>query len=181
MFLFRPLHMPALTIKAPTLLDLDALYAFELRNRNYFESWINARPADYYSLDAVALAIESAQQDAAKDLAYQFLVSENGVLLARVNLTQVKRPHLQQAVLGYRVGQEHQGRGVAKGAVRLALQQAFSELALWRVEATSRPENPASVKVLLANGFRQFGHAKRCFQLGANWYDLLHFEAHAEK
>ncbi|MFZ6750216.1 GNAT family N-acetyltransferase [Undibacterium sp. Ren11W] len=172
--------MPALTIQPPTLADIEALYAFELSNRSYFETWINARPADYYSLSGVAQAIESAQHDAAKDLAYQFLVRENGVLLARVNLTQVKRPHLQQAALGYRVGQEHQGRGVAKGAVRLALQQAFSELGLWRVEATSRPENPASVKVLLANGFTQFGHAKRCFQLGTCWYDLLHFEAHAE-
>ncbi|MCX7221322.1 GNAT family N-acetyltransferase [Undibacterium sp.] len=173
--------LPTLTIHPPTLSDLDDLYAFEMRNRLYFEHWINARPADYYSLEGVALAIQSAQQDAAKDSAYQYLVRENGLLLARVNLTQVKRPHHRQASLGYRVAQEHNGRGVAKAAVRLALQQAFTELDLWRIEACARPENLASVKVLLANDFAQFGHSKRCFQLGATWYDLLHFEVHAEK
>jgi ribosomal-protein-alanine N-acetyltransferase len=65
--------------------------------------------------------------------------------------------------------------------VRLALAEAFGAHRLWRVEATSRPENPASVRVLQANGFVQFGHARRCFQLGETWFDLLHFEVHADR
>lgn len=72
--------------------------------------------------------------------------------------------------------------GVAQAieAARRDAEQAFAELALWRLEATSRVENPASIQVLTANGFVQFGHARRCFQLGETWFDLLHFEAHAQ-
>lgn len=172
--------MPTLTLTPLALADLDDLHDFEQRNRAFFETWINARPEDYYSLDGVARAIDAACGDAEQDRGYQFLLREDGVLAARVNLSQVRRAHFHSAWLGYRVGEHHQGRGLAKAAVRLAMRQAFAELALWRLEATSRIENPASIQVLTANGFVQFGHARRCFQLGQAWFDLLHFEAHAE-
>ncbi|MBT9500843.1 MAG: GNAT family N-acetyltransferase [Burkholderiaceae bacterium] len=172
--------MPTLTLCALTTSDHDELTAFEFRNREFFESWINARPEAYYAPGGIAAAIAAAQQDASRDLAYQYLLREDGTLVARVNLTQVKRAHYHCASLGYRVGAEHNGRGLAKAAVRLARDQAFSALSLHRIEATCRPENPASIHVLAANGFVQFGHARRCFQLGGSWFDLLHFEAHAQ-
>lgn len=160
--------------------DHDELQAFEFHNRRFFESWVNARPLSYYAPDGVAKAIRAAQLDAEQDRAYQYLVRENGLLVARVNLTQVQRSSYRSASLGYRVGESSNGRGIAKQAVGLALERAFGEHGLWRVEATSRPENPASVRVLKSNGFVQFGHAKRCFQLGETWFDLLHFEVHAD-
>lgn len=172
--------MPTLSLCPLSKSDLDELTDFEFRNREFFESWINARPEAYYAPGGVADAIAAAQEDAARDLAYQFLLREDGILVARVNLTQVKRAHYHCASLGYRVGADHNGRGLAKAAVRLATEQGFSALSLHRIEATCRPENPASIKVLVANGFVQFGHSRRCFQLGDSWFDLLHYEAHTE-
>lgn len=166
-------------IAAPTPADAEELLAFELLNRRYFESWINYRPADYYTPDGVARAIAAAQQDADNDIGYQHLVRVDGKLVGRVNLTAVKRPHSRSASLGYRVGEAHVGRGIAKQAVRLVMQRAFTELDLWRLDATARPENLASAKVLLSNGFVQYGHSRRSFQLGGTWYDMLHFEVHA--
>ncbi len=167
-------------IAAPTPADADELLAFELQNRRYFESWINHRAPDYYSPEGIARAIAAAQRDAANDVAYQHLVRDDGKLVARVNLTSVQRLHSRSASLGYRVAESCTGRGIAKQAVGLVLQRAFVDLDLWRVEATARPENAASAKVLLSNGFVQFGHSRRCFQLADTWYDLLHFEAHAQ-
>src|SRR5207253_3874712 len=140
--------MPILNIAAPHENDADELLGFELGNRAFFESWINARPADYYSREGVARAIETAAQDAAQDLAYQFLVRENDILVGRLNLTQIKRPHFQSAALGYRIGSKYTGRGIAKEAVRLGLEIAFDELSLMRVEATVRPQNAGSIRVL---------------------------------
>lgn len=170
--------MQTITLHRPGPADRDELLAFELSNRQFFERWINARPAQYYSRDGVAAAIALAQQEAEQDCAYQYLVRENGKLVARVNLTQVKRAHYHSATLGYRVGAADNGRGIARQAVGLLLQLAFQELALARVEATCRPENPASIHVLRSNGFSQFGHARRAFELDGQWFDLLHFEVH---
>ncbi len=169
-----------MNIAAPTAADADELLAFELLNRRYFEKWINYRPADYYTPEGVARAIAAARHEADNDIAYQHLVRVDGQMVARVNLTAIKRPHARSASLGYRVGEASVGRGIAKQAVRLVMQRAFTELDLWRLEATARPENLASAKVLLSNGFVQFGHSRRSFQRADTWYDLLHFEAHAQ-
>lgn len=160
--------------------DHDELLAFELRNRRFFETWVNPRPPSYYSPDGVSKALRAAQLDAEQDRGYQYLVRERNLLVGRINLTQILRLGYQSASLGYRIGENHNGRGIAQAAVKLALAEAFGRLGLWRIEATCRPENPASRRVLEASGFRQFGHARRCFQLGDQWFDLLHFEAHAD-
>jgi ribosomal-protein-alanine N-acetyltransferase len=169
----------ALSLVRPALADVEALFAFERDNRAFFEATINARPAAYYSIDGVALAVTRAMQDAVDDLGYQYLVKDAGRIVGRVNLSGVRRAHFHSAALGYRVGEEACGKGVAGEAVRQVLGIAFGELGLARIEADCRVENAGSVRVLLRNGFSQFGHSRRSFELGGVWYDRLHFECHA--
>ena len=167
---------------APTHLDAAALLAFELENRAFFEASINARPAGYYCLDGVQASISSAMADAMVDRGYQFLLrDEEGTILGRANLSAVKRAHFHSAVLGYRIGQAYCGKGCASEAVRQLLGIAFGKLRLARIEADCRIDNEASKRVLLRNGFVQFGHSRRSFELGGEWYDRLHFECHAAK
>ncbi len=168
-----------LRLDPPRLDDVDSLLAFEQANRAFFESWINARSPDYYSREGVTRAIEAALLDAAEDRGYQLLIRERNVLVGRINLSQLRRTHWQSASLGYRIGAEFNGRGLAKAAVRLVTQHAFGELALSRLEAHARPENLGSIGALKANGFEKFGHSKRSFQLHGQWFDMLYFEAHA--
>lgn len=173
--------MQTIHLSAPSLVDAEALLAFELANRAFFETHINARPAHYYSLDGVRAAIAQAQQEAAADQAYQHLVrDEAGTLVGRVNLSRVRRAHYHSAELGYRIAQSACGQGYASAAVRLALARAFGELQLLRVEAIARPGNIGSLRVLANNGFRLFGRSSRSFQLHGEWHDLEHYELHAQ-
>lgn len=161
--------------------DLPALLEFELTNRRYFEERINARPADYYSVDGVARAIDAALDDAIHDRGYQFLLkTEAGEIVGRVNLSGVKREHYHSAVLGYRIAESACGKGYASEAVRQLLCRAFGDLGLVRIEANTRAGNAASMRVLLRNGFVQFGHSKRSFQLEGSWHDRFLFERHAD-
>lgn len=165
---------------APGHGHIDALLGFELANRAFFEATINARPASYYSREGVGLAVAQAMADAYADIGYQYLVVDDaGRILGRVNLSVVKRAHFHSAVLGYRIGQAHGGKGVAGEAVRQVLEIAFGTLRLQRIEADCRIDNLASRRVLERNGFHQFGHSRRSFELGGVWYDRLHFECHA--
>lgn len=168
-------------LAAPTRADLAALHAFETVNRAFFEARINSRPADYYSEEGVARAIGAAREDAARDRAYQYLVkSEDGAIVGRVNLSAVKRAHFHSATLGYRIGEAAGGKGYAGMAVREVIKLAFGALGLKRIEADASVGNPASCRILLRNGFVQFGHSRRSFELGGVWYDRLHFELHAD-
>lgn len=158
--------------------DCDELEAFELANRAFFESRINARPGSYYAPGGVREAVATAVADAASGSGYQFLVWSAGKLVGRANLSHVRRDHFHSAELGYRIGEAFGGRGYATEAVRLALEHAFTVVGLHRVEATAMVTNEPSVRVLQRNGFQQFGRSTRSFQLGGIWHDRLHFERH---
>ncbi|GLR14504.1 alanine acetyltransferase [Chitinimonas prasina] len=167
-----------LHLAPPTLADAESLLDFELANRAYFEGQINARDPAYYDLEQVRRAIETAAQERSQDRAYQYLIRVGDTLVGRVNLTGVARPYYNKASLGYRIGQDHGGRGYASQAVALVLEEAFHRLGLYRIEAIVRPDNLGSVKVLERNGFTEFGRARRSMLLNGVWHDLLHFECH---
>ncbi len=169
-----------MVLLAPVHGDAAALLAFELENRPFFEASINARPAGYYSLDGVQASISNAMADAMVDRGYQFLLKDDaGAILGRANLSAVKREHFHSAVLGYRIGESACGKGCASEAVRQLLEIAFGKLRLARIEADCRIDNAASQRVLLRNGFVEYGHSRHSFEHGGMWHDRLHFECHA--
>lgn len=170
--------MSTLHIRPVAAADAAALLRFEIEHRAYFERWVQARDPAFYSADGVAAAIAAAEAAWATGHAYQYLVVDGDRLVGRVNLTQVRRAHFHCADLGYRIGEHDGGRGVASRAVALCLEQAFGVHGLQRIEAVARPVNTGSIRVLERNGFHQFGHSKRSFELGGEWFDRLLFERH---
>lgn len=174
--------MPVLRLSAPAPTDATDLLAFEVQNRAFFEDHINSRPSGYYSIEGVQSAIAVAEEEARAGVGFQYLVrDERNAIVARANLSHVRRAHFFSAELGYRVAEAASGKGVATEAVRQVTALAFSEHGLLRIEARSRPENLGSVRVLERNGFQQFGRARQGFLLRGVWHDLLYFECHAEK
>lgn len=173
--------MSGLAIRPLAAADAAPLLQFELAHRAYFETWVNARDPRFYSEEGVAAAIAAAEAAWADDQAFQYLVVEDGRIVGRVNLTQVRRAHYHCADLGYRIGEHDGGRGVASRAVALCLQQAFGTHGLGRIEAVARPENKGSIRVLERNGFRQFGRSRRSFELAGEWFDRLLFERHRDE
>jgi ribosomal-protein-alanine N-acetyltransferase len=172
--------MTLLHLLPPSLDSGDELLRFETDNRAFFEARVNSRPPGYYSPDGVRAAIALAEREAAEDKGYQFLVrTAAGELVGRVNLAGVRRKHFHSADLGYRMAERACGKGYASEAVRLLLLKAFGELGLKRLEANARVGNEGSIRVLLRNGFAQFGQSRRSFELGGVWHDRLHFERHA--
>lgn len=169
-----------LTLQAITERDVGDLRRFELTNRRFFESRINARPSNYYDGGGVEAAIAEAIRDAAEDRGYQYLIRDpGGALVGRVNLSHVRRQHFHSCELGYRIGEAENGKGYASAAVRLVLAQALGPLGLMRVESRARADNIGSVRVLERNGFSQFGRSRRSFEIHGEWFDVLCFEAHA--
>ena len=172
--------MSDVRIRPVVAADAATLLRFELLHRAYFERWVNARDPAFYSEQGVVAAIAAAEKSREHDHAFQYLIEDAGRLVGRVNLTNVRRRHYDCADLGYRIGEHDGGRGVASTAVALCLAEAFGPLGLRRIEAVARPENQGSVRVLQRNGFTQFGHSRRSFELGGRWFDRLLFERHRD-
>jgi len=155
--------------------DRDALLAFELANRAFFDASVTPRAAAYYAQEGVRQAIDAALADAAADRAYQFLVkSPAGAILGRINLREVVRGPSPSAMLGYRIGEDQLRKGYASAAVRAVLAIAFGDLGLRLVVAGARATNPGSIAVLLRNGFTRRGGQQDTVLLNgvehAHWY-----------
>ena len=175
--------MPAssLSLVPATLAHAEALLAFELENRAFFEQWIASRGDAFYALEHVVSHLAAAEADRAADRSYGYLVYADQTLVGRVNLRGIERQQFHRAMLGYRIGEPYVGKGYATGAVRLVLTEAFASLGLWRVEAVVREGNPGSHRVLERNHFQQYGRSTRSVQYRGRWYDLHHYERHRDR
>lgn len=93
----------------------------------------------------------------------------------------IVREPLLSAYVGYWVDARIGGRGVITAAVALVVDHCFGPGGLHRLEATVRPENAASLRVLEKLGFREEGLLRRYLDVDGAWRDHLCFAMTAEE
>lgn len=72
----------------------------------------------------------------------------------------------KKADLGYWIGEQYWGRGIASESLKLAIDYAFSaELEMKRLCAYVFPENKASIRVLEKNGMNKIGEVNEYHKL----------------
>src|SRR5207248_1777762 len=89
---------------------------------------------------------EHAEEEPSSAVAALFALTSDGYL---------PRTHQRTAELGYMLGRDSWGRGIAAEAARLLLDFAFGELGLHRVFAVVDEDNPASIRVVEKLGLRR--------------------------
>lgn len=145
--------MSPYTIRTLRLEDAPQLLAFEQDNRAWFERHIEPRPDGFYSADGVLAHIRHfLAGHAGGSLHPCVMLDEHGQLLGRANLKDIDR-QAETAEVGYRVGQEHAGKGLATAALRHLIGLARDEWRLARLNAYAIDGNAASIRVLERCGF----------------------------
>jgi len=141
-------------LKACAVLDAEELYVFELKNRTYFEQSIPSRGDDYYMPEIFKQRHASLLQEQRDGTSFFYLITdEGGEIMGRISLVD-RDVTTKRAELGYRIGQNHTGKGIAKAAVRLLIGQC-RKLGIKEIQAKTTDGNIASQKILISNGFRQ--------------------------
>lgn len=110
---------------------------------------------------------------ARRGLALPFAILVDGRFSGQLSISNVVRGALLSAWIGYWVASDVTGRGVATAAVALGVDHCFGPVGLHRLEATVRPENLASRRVLEKLGFRQEGLFARYLSVAGAWRDHL--------
>ena len=80
----------------------------------------------------------------------------------------------QEITIGYWIGQPYRRNGYATEAIRTIVQQAAG-LGIRRLFAETFPDNPASSRVLIKNGFRLAGRGIRNLPLQGGIHEVLHY------
>ena len=79
----------------------------------------------------------------------------------------------RSAQVGYWIDEAYAGRNLTPTAVAIAVDHCFFVVGLHRIEASIRPENDASRRVVEKLGFREEGLRRRYLHIDGAWRDHL--------
>ncbi|HEY0774921.1 MAG TPA: GNAT family N-acetyltransferase [Nocardioidaceae bacterium] len=165
----------ALPVSIALLTEADeaGLLALELENREFFARTVGDRGDDYFAaFPARHARLVAENRDGTSML---FVVRDHeGRVVGRVNIGDI---HDGSGDIGYRIAEAASGRGVARTAVRLAL-EAAAERGVTRITAATTTDNAGSQRVLAANGFEPLPNGEpSLLELGASGRSLpaVHF------
>lgn len=181
-----PLRVPAgvVALRPVRLRDGAAWSAIRTRDEQHLAPWEPTLPGGWAQRHSPAewpgrwLQLRSAGRRGA---ALPFAVTVDERFAGHVMVGNIVREPLLSAYVGYWVDARIGGRGVITAAVALVVDHCFGPGGLHRLEATVRPENAASLRVLEKLGFREEGLLRRYLDVDGAWRDHLCFAMTAEE
>lgn len=166
-----------LVMRPPVPSDYIAWAELRDTSRKHLMPWEPKWSRDELSRWAYRRRLRYYQRDQREDLGYAFFIFDGATnrLMGGLTLSNIRRGVTQACALGYWLGAPHIGKGHMRCAVSLAVDYAFRDLRLHRVEAACLPSNAPSIAVLRGNGFQEEGLARRYLKINGAWCDHLLF------
>jgi ribosomal-protein-alanine N-acetyltransferase len=173
-----PLRVAAGVIRLRPIRMRDAAQWSRIRtaDRAFLEPWEPSAELDWpvrHSVSAWPSVCSGLRAEARKGRMLPYVIEVDGQFAGQLTIGNVTHGALRSAWIGYWVHSELTGQGVATAALALGLDHSFGPVMLHRVEATVRPENTASRKVLAKAGFREEGLLRRYLDVDGAWRDHL--------
>ena len=97
--------------------------------------------------------------------------NQTSELVGVINLGEIVRGLFHSAYMGYYAFAPFAGQGLFREGLVLALDHAFGELGLHRIEANVQPGNLRSRGLVSGLGFRLEGFSPRYLKIGGRWRD----------
>lgn len=168
-----------LVLKTPQLSDYAAWRQLRHQSRSFLIPFEPRWSEADLNLRSFTARVRRNRREALEGTEYALFIfqSEKGrqTLVGGMTLSNVRRRAFQNVTLGYWMGADYAGKGIMTRAVALVLPFVFDTLDLHRVEAACLPDNAASRRVLVSNGFCEIGIAEHYLQINGEWRDHMLF------
>ena len=183
------------TLAEPDLLDLPvslrpvrvkdaaAWRDTRVRNADWLRAWEPTNPeTPLYrsSLGPYVSMARTMRREARQGLTVPWVVIYGGRFAGQLTVGSIVWGSARSAQVGYWIDEAYAGRGVTPTALAMAMDHCFFVIGLHRVEATIRPENHASRRVVEKLGFREEGLRRRSLHIDGAWRDHLCYAMTAE-
>ncbi|MCL2595658.1 MAG: GNAT family N-acetyltransferase [Promicromonosporaceae bacterium] len=150
-------------------------------NHAWLEPWEATKPKPTEGTVVFGDYVRSLRKQARRGASLPFAIEHNSALVGQLTVSSISRGSLWSATMGYWVGRQTAGRGVAPTAVAMAADHCFTTLGLHRMEINIRPENERSLRVVQKLGFRDEGIRERYLHIDGEWRDHQSFALTAEE
>jgi ribosomal-protein-alanine N-acetyltransferase len=164
-------------LRLPAVSDFAVWAAERADSAAFLKPYEPIWPADDLTRPAFRRRVRRNGREARERTAFAFLLfrAGDGALLGGLTLSNVRYGVARSCFLGYWMGRRHAGQGYMREAVALALDFAFDELGLHRVEASTLVDNARSIGLLKRSGFAEEGLARAYLLIDGRWQDHLRF------
>lgn len=152
-------------LRAPTRADEEPFTALMRESIEFHRPWASA-PTD--AAHFYAYLQDAARPDFRALLAVRI---EDEQILGFFNISQILMRLFQSAYLGYAAAQRFAGQGYMREGIELALQVAFLDIGLHRLEANIQPGNAPSLALARGAGFQREGFSPRYLKIDGRWRD----------
>lgn len=157
--------------------DIPALAELTRTNRGFLAPTTPLRREHYFTDQGQERAALDSLRAAENGTALPMvIVDAAGSLVGTLNFNSIIRGAFQSASIGYWVSQDRNGEGFASAAVAAAKRVARERLGLHRLQAETLVENEASQRVLIKNGFIQYGQAPDYLKIAGRWREHWLFQ-----
>ena len=124
---------------------------------------------------------DARRRDRQAGLGYSFGVFVGDAFAGEMNLSSIHRGAHQSCYIGYWIDERHAGRGYTPEALVAAMEFAFDEINLHRVQISIIPRNTASHRVVEKLDIRAEGIAQRYLQINGVWEDHVRYAVTSEE
>jgi ribosomal-protein-alanine N-acetyltransferase len=158
-------------LKILTPEDAEDMLNYYIRNKRYLQDFEPTREDSFYTLEVQRRILMENYKQYLNGVTVGFGIYKGSVLIGKVQLSNIVMGIFRNAVVGYSVDKDLQGKGYMKEALSLALEYAFEEMELHRIEASTLVDNIKSQRVLSACGFKEVGINKEYLFINGAWRD----------
>ena len=184
------------TLTEPHLLDQpvelrpvrvgDARMWREIRVRNapWLRPWEPTNPeTPLYrsSLGPYVAMVRAMRREARQGQAIPWVVTFGGEFVGQLTIGSITWGSARSGQVGYWIDEAYAGRGIIPTTLAMAVDHCFGVVGLHRLEASIRPENHASRRVVEKLGFREEGVRVRQLHINGAWRDHVCYALTAEE
>lgn len=165
-----------LKILNPSYENAREVLDFYNRNKEIFEEYEAARPANFYTINYQKSLLASEYNLAVQMKSIRFWIYEKQNpchIVGTICFYNIIHSVYERCETGYKFDECYWHMGYAKEAMELGILLMFEELHLHRIEAYVMPKNSASLHLLQSLGFQWEGTCRKSIRIRNNWEDHL--------
>ncbi|TQN30287.1 ribosomal-protein-alanine N-acetyltransferase [Haloactinospora alba] len=158
------------------LRDARPMREVRVRNAEWLRPWEPTHPEmplQDSSLTPYIAMVQSIRREARQGTSLPWALLYEGEFVGQLTISALIWGAARSAQVGYWIDGAYAGRGVTPTAVAMAVDHAFFTVGLHRIEASVRPENTASRRVVQKLGFHDEGTRRRQLHIDGAWRDHI--------
>lgn len=172
------------TLRPVRVSDARTWREIRVRNASWLRPWEPTNPETPLhrsSIGPYVSMVRTMRREARQGQALPWVVTYGDAFAGQLTVGSITWGSSRSGTIGYWVDESFAGRGVIPTALAMAVDHCFRVVGLHRLEASIRPENVASRRVVEKLGFREEGIRVRQLHINGQWRDHICYAITAEE